>query len=485
MRAIVVAAALLFGCGEEGGLIRVPISGRFEPAAIDFGEVPLGGAGSIAVEIVNTGEASLSGLEIASAPGFELSVQAGAIRPGQRGNAVVSFVPIEAGDATAMLSLEPDSGDAIQLAVSGRGVVAPILSAHPAEVDFSAVDLGGEARATIAIRNTGQAPGTVSSASLSSNEFTLVTPVAFTVPAGSSSEIEIAYRPDSAGEHTATLELESDAFEPIVRVDLRGSVQIGALVCAPEAIDLGGVVRGDSSQATLSCVSTGSLRLLRAELLDASPLFTIESPSEVELAGGASLGIRVSFSASGPQSDHEETLVLAYRNAEGEQRLAIPLRARVLAPTPEETAISLFLFWDRDLTDMDLHLVRPGGTPFGSDGSDCYFQRPTSDWGVAEDLRDDPFLDRDDLDGRGPENINLGLAEVGAYEVYVHYYADNRMGVSDAAVEVHAGGALLGVFGRPLGCDDLWHVGTLSWDGAGGSFVTSEESVAAGRGLCF
>jgi len=66
---------------------------------------------------------------------------------------------------------------------------------------------------------------------------------------------------------------------------------------------------------------------------------------------------------------------------------------------------------------MDLHFVRPGGMPFAFDGSDCYFARMAPDWGRAGDTTDNPFLDRDDTNGPGPENINLSSAAPGDYQV--------------------------------------------------------------------
>ena len=59
------------------------------------------------------------------------------------------------------------------------------------------------------------------------------------------------------------------------------------------------------------------------------------------------------------------------------------------------------------MTDIDLHLVRPGGTPFDVSGDDCYYANKNPDWNILNDNTDDPFLDVDDIDGNGPEEINL------------------------------------------------------------------------------
>jgi uncharacterized protein YfaP (DUF2135 family) len=68
-------------------------------------------------------------------------------------------------------------------------------------------------------------------------------------------------------------------------------------------------------------------------------------------------------------------------------------------------------------SDLDLHLVRPGGV-FAS-GNDCYFGNCTGTgltWGSGN-----PRLDVDDTDGFGPENIYLTTgAESGLYRVIIH-----------------------------------------------------------------
>jgi hypothetical protein len=70
-------------------------------------------------------------------------------------------------------------------------------------------------------------------------------------------------------------------------------------------------------------------------------------------------------------------------------------------------------------TDLDLHLLRgqiagnPSDSPRWNDQffrSDCYYLNCTTggvDWGVIGDINDNPSLDRDDVDGGGPEQVNI------------------------------------------------------------------------------
>lgn len=105
---------------------------------------------------------------------------------------------------------------------------------------------------------------------------------------------------------------------------------------------------------------------------------------------------------------------------------------------PEE-AIHIQLVWstptDPDETDgggadLDLHLLHPNADSWFSSPYDCHYQNPVPDWGQLENPADDPSLDIDDINGGGPENVNLDIPEntevLGApYLVGVHYYSSH------------------------------------------------------------
>jgi hypothetical protein len=83
------------------------------------------------------------------------------------------------------------------------------------------------------------------------------------------------------------------------------------------------------------------------------------------------------------------------------------------------------LTWDTGpvSSDIDLHLVRPGGTTNDAT-SDCYYancQGGGLAWGATGTVGD-PYLDVDNTQGYGPENITLSGAESGNYRVIVRNY---------------------------------------------------------------
>lgn len=101
------------------------------------------------------------------------------------------------------------------------------------------------------------------------------------------------------------------------------------------------------------------------------------------------------------------------------------------------------LFWSSVDEDMDLHLLKPGGSPRTS--GDCYFANCTvwgPDWGVIGDPSDDPILDLDDIPGTGPENINIENPVDGTYTVFVHDYewTGYHPEPTDVTVNIYFGG---------------------------------------------
>jgi len=123
------------------------------------------------------------------------------------------------------------------------------------------------------------------------------------------------------------------------------------------------------------------------------------------------------------------------------------------------------LSWDLPDVDLDLHLIRPGGSYYSSD--DCYFGNPLPDWGIEGDSSDDPYLSLDSEDAAAPETIVLERPEEGIYEVYVHYFnSRNAQEIyATPTVTVTAEGQIVATDVGPTlyGPGKVWRVGTLDW----------------------
>ena len=94
-------------------------------------------------------------------------------------------------------------------------------------------------------------------------------------------------------------------------------------------------------------------------------------------------------------------------------------------------------------SDVDLHFLHPRANGVYFDWTyDCYWESPTQEWGFFGPS-DNPNLDRDDTDGAGPENLNVGVPEQNVrFQVGTHYWSDWGYGYSLATVRIYIYGVL-------------------------------------------
>ena len=166
------------------------------------------------------------------------------------------------------------------------------------------------------------------------------------------------------------------------------------------------------------------------------------------------------------------------------------LAATACMPT---AGLSIELMWDTpndqnqtDMngTDVDLHLRHPNSRSWmWDDPLDCYFASPNPDWGEARDLSDNPRLEIDDTNGRGPELIVLdrpqntssfaGGVNGTPYTVGVHYYRAtlslfdgmDAWVTSTATVRILVDGEVIYEASQVLnGTNELWEVAQIFWE---------------------
>ncbi len=81
-----------------------------------------------------------------------------------------------------------------------------------------------------------------------------------------------------------------------------------------------------------------------------------------------------------------------------------------------DSDLLITIFWNTDSTDIDLHVVEPGG--FFSAGEECYYENPKTKIGGQ--------LTQDVTTGYGPEMYTLPKAVKGDYKVRVNFYSSNN-----------------------------------------------------------
>ena len=187
---------------------------------------------------------------------------------------------------------------------------------------------------------------------------------------------------------------------------------------------------------------------------------------------------------------------------------------------------------DGDPSDLDMHLKRsPDATWFDMDdaGDDCFYANcrvcdasyslgdaevervcreqiaelnndpnldpaPQVEWTPPLDS-DDPRLDLDDVEGGGPENINIRAPGNGTYRLGVHYYTDDDFGASTVSLRVFCAGRIVAEIGpvvlQPAGLggedpeSEFWEVGDIVWQNADCEFRalgTQQCPQVCGRG---
>jgi hypothetical protein len=161
--------------------------------------------------------------------------------------------------------------------------------------------------------------------------------------------------------------------------------------------------------------------------------------------------------------------------------------AEVAIAVVADAPVHVELLWDTPLDpdqgdvgpgvggDLDLHVVTPlelAGPQgvalvdhlFDAPWDTYWFNAAPNSGPLDPALNDDPSLDRDDADGAGPENTNIGFPHDDAtYLVAAHYWTDNGYGASTATLRVYIYGALAFEASRLMVKHDLWPAATIAW----------------------
>ena len=301
---------------------------------------------------------------------------------------------------------------------------------------------------------------------------------------GDMARVEVTFTETSPLPGPGTLSiLSSDPDQSSVRVRLlpqpkgRTETPVPCIQVYPTSLDFGRMERGQSLPLDFTIQSCGTAVLMVQEIrrgagffgmLPLSDEFQLTPPpvGQMILAPTQSATQTITFTAglAGLKTGHFTVV----STDPDQPDVDVAVKAESTAPAMETQGIHIQLDWDSDNCDVDMHLIRPGGTFYRAPG-DCYYGNMSPDWGTAGDYVDDPFLDVDNVWGFGPENTNLQEPLPGVYKVVIHYYSDSYNGSNststNATVRVYHYGQLAGEFG-PVYLDStgaMWDVCTIDW----------------------
>ncbi|MGH9400512.1 MAG: choice-of-anchor D domain-containing protein [Terriglobia bacterium] len=186
------------------------------PASLNFGSVAMGGNNSgQTITLSNTGSAAVtvSQANVAGAgfrlSGLSLPLSLGA---GQSTAFQVNFSPTTAGSAAGSVSIISNASDSpLLIPVSGSGITSQ-LTASPASLNFSNVQVGNNSALPLVVTDTGSATVTISQATTSGAGFSVTGPaLPLTLAAGQNTSFSVTFHPASSGSVTGGISVISNA----------------------------------------------------------------------------------------------------------------------------------------------------------------------------------------------------------------------------------------------------------------------------------
>ncbi len=390
--------------------------------------------------------------------------------------------------------------------------LGPVISVDPVAYTFSYVSpLPAPLSKQINIGNAGDEPLIITALTFDASgsadfDMTLTPPLPKTLAPGKSTMVFVRFQEVAGGmgwldiaSNDPTTPVQKVQFESYLKATSGGPPAIEPCIdLQPSALNFGQVQRGNTKVMQALLINCGSTEPVTITDINRSQLFFFVLTDEFQLLNapatpftlqpGASLQLDVEYAPqlAGPDSGYFEFVT----NAAGQSTVQLDVAAVGTEPPPEEIGLTIKLYWDVDETDVDSHLVAPGGQFFDC-ATDCYFGNPSPDWGTQGDWIDDPFLDIDDVDGYGPEHINISEPKPGVYTYMVHYwddtFDDSSPAPSNATVEVYSYNQLIASFGPEhlASTNRTWDVLTIEWPSLSITTLNNVYTTSQTGGSCF
>jgi hypothetical protein len=357
----------------------------------------------------------------------------------------------------------------------GATAPASALAFEPERLRLTYSAVGERQQSAAQLVNLGDAPLTLERVAVEgSATFALSNPVMTPqrLSPNAPIQIDLTYtpdddRPDSAQLVAYTTEGVTATLSMVGESKMAGGGP--CLTVAPRQVFFGTVPRGQTAARDVTLTSCGTQAVRVLDVRRGSSLFGSlpatfnfsAPPRATSIPPGQSINMPVTYSPQRAGLEAGFLEVLSDDPREPTQR--VDLSAIAEPPPLQDIALHVRLAWDTDLTDVDLHLLGPNGQVWTCEG-DCYFSNGNPNWADQSIFQDDPFLDLDDVDGYGPENINLETPAPGVYKVWVHYWASHGGESPDATIQILRFGQEIASFGprRLSNVDDMWEVAQIS-----------------------
>jgi hypothetical protein len=255
------------------------------PASFTFGSVQIGLSQSQNETLNNTSAQSITISQATfSGAGFSTTglTLPTTLAPNQSATFGVVFTPATVGADNGTLAITVSgSSTALDFALSGVGVAPATLSATPASLTFTNVQVGQAPSQTETLQNTGGANATISQATVAGSGFTiagLTTPL--TLTPGQTASFSVTFAPLSAGNPSGSVMVDSNATDPALSIGLSGTaITQSQGTLSATAVNVGSVVAGTSGTQTGTLTATG------ASVSVSSVSLSGTNPSEFSVSG--------------------------------------------------------------------------------------------------------------------------------------------------------------------------------------------------------
>lgn len=472
------------GEGVDTDIIVEPLALRFsnlyvgETRTLPFFVRNIGDVDHTVTELVFVSSNTTQTIELAlsstTAPTAPFVLAAGATQ-----QIDVVYTPVDATADTDQVRIQATGApQPMTVTIDATADIAPTprIDVAPASLAFGQVEIAQSRPLNLTIANLGTANLTLTqdiAIEPAGSPFSLVNaPANGRVYAPTdSTTFMVEFAPSAVG-FTAPAEVvirSDDPATPVVRVPLTGEgtmLAVPAIFVDPNPLAFGAVPRGTRASRSVLVRNDGTaplvLNLVRLAN-NASGRFTVPTPPppNTTLGAGQSTTFVVEYFDNGIVATYSGMLEIQSNDPGG--NVNVPISAATDPPPPAQTDISVTLTWNTTASDMDLHLLRPGAAFFERPG-DCCFCNSNPDWGTPGIPQDNPFLDRDDLLGPGPETINLSVAQNGVHQVVVHHYGGAAPVV--VTVQIAIRGIVVATVTETLDSSERWIAGNINWNAA-------------------
>ncbi|MCB9744197.1 MAG: choice-of-anchor D domain-containing protein [Alphaproteobacteria bacterium] len=408
------------------------------PLEINFGGVREGESvvESVTISSVGTEDLELEALELSGDGAFTLlsEVAGEVLPPGQALSVEIAYTPLGIEESGQLLipSNAINDPEAV-VSLIGAGLV-PQLTVDPPEVDFGYVTPFETSTETVRLINSGGDTLEIYAVAAASEPFLATASTPISLEPGEETEMVVTFSPVESGAYLSEAIIASNAPGTDRVVPLRATSEVGPIAVCDV---LPNPVQTLYERAAFIGENSYDPSGLLITTYDWS-LVSVPNGSSATLRGNTSQPNRTGFVTDVAGEYVAELVVTNSVGVESE-----PCQVTLDSEPAQDLWVELY--WAHSGDDMDLHLLRPGGTP--RTNGDCYYGNCAGgrlNWGDSGSTDDDPSLDIDDIPGTGPENINIQTPEAGTFTVFVHDYPGSiYQAGNDVTVNIYLAGALV------------------------------------------